>query len=531
MRLNRILVPAILLATGAVAYAGDTLEEYTEKCEQATGVKILKEFDCDAGTEVPDTHATSTPPKWGPGTEKCDRPNHLNKECDPGSRFQILPTSTDQAFAVAHCRKRGHTTGDGKYKDIAIIQHNKTNGATCFYQALGENLDGKKVQPPSKGVAAWSWKTPAETAAIKCGGCHDNGPIIRSPYLSQVTGTDGKRLLPGALEPYTFNSSGDPYSFVGSDFSSWKAFTVEVKGNECTLCHRMGVNNVFDGMGTARDFGIRATAKDQGLSDKNLLSTDSPMWMVPNDGNHTAPPNGPLMDQYSQAHADSAKAIKTCADQFIKDGPPRQTPSTDCTITQFTGSKMAAVRWQGDTAYFFKVGQYVQYDTKGNTDVVPTYPASLKGKGLWASGIDAAVLWGTGKAYLFKGKNYFRYDLKKDSLDAGYPKPISPSWPGVWEDGVDAAVPWSNGKIYFFKGDQYIRYDVAADKADSGYPKPIKGNWPGLWADGIDTGIQWNDKKAYFFKGNQYVRYDVTSEKVDPGYPKLIKGNWKGLDW
>ena len=81
----------------------------------------------------------------------------------------------------------------GHYGDIAVIQHNRNNGATCFYQALG-NLDGN-VKAPSKGTSAWPWLTPAGTASIGCAGCHDNGPLIRSPYLTQITGPNA---LPGA---------------------------------------------------------------------------------------------------------------------------------------------------------------------------------------------------------------------------------------------------------------------------------------------------------------------------------------------
>jgi hypothetical protein len=532
MRHHRFLLFWIVMAASSSAYAADTLEEFAKQCDEAIGVTV-PDFSCDKGTEVPDTHPTSTPAKYGPGVEKCDRPNHLNKECDPGSRFQVL-SSDANSYVVAHCRKQGHAPLDGKYSDIAVIQHNVNNGATCFYQALQEDapggLDGKNVKAPSKGGAAWPWKTPAKSAGIGCGACHDNGPIVRSPYLSQVKGADGKLLLPGAKEPFTFNNSGEPYYFVGSDFASWKAFKVEVKNNECTNCHRMGVNNVpihgsLGANGTSKDFGLRATAKDQGLTDKNSLSADSPMWMVPDD------PDGSGLDKFSQAHADSAKAIKDCADKF-KAGSPL--PNTDaCRITQFAGRwKLSAVRWQGAAAYFFKGDRYSVFDAKAdNTKTGDPKSITTDWSGLWEGGLDAAILWGNGKAYVFKGDQYVRLDAKTRKIDTGYPAPIARSWPGVWVDGVDAAVPWNNGKVYFFKGDQYIQYDVKADKSDTGYPKPIKDGWPGVWQDGIDAAIQWNDEIAYFFRGDQYIKYNVKANKIEPGYPIPVKGHWPGAKW
>jgi hypothetical protein len=148
-----ILAWVFMIAVPSV-YAGDTLKEYALKCDEAIGLSV-EEFSCDSGTEVPDTHPSSTPAKYGAG-ETCDRPNHLNKECDPGSRFQVLK-QTAEGFVVAHCRKRGQAHKNGKYKDIAVIQHSLKNGSTCFYQALGEDLDGlglRLLKRPRLVVAA-----------------------------------------------------------------------------------------------------------------------------------------------------------------------------------------------------------------------------------------------------------------------------------------------------------------------------------------------------------------------------------------
>lgn len=297
----------------ASAYGGDTLEGYAQKCDEAIGVTV-PDFNCDSGTLVPTTHFANG---------KCDRPNVLNSTCDPGSRFQVLANNAD-AYVVAHCRKKGHEEFDGLYSDIAVIQHNRKNGATCFYQSpapqrLG-NLDGR-VKAPSKGTSAWPWHTPAETAEIGCAGCHDNGPLIRSPYLTQITGPN---KLPGAGDSL-FNRN-EPYFFVGEDFASWKAYKVEVAGNTCNGCHRMGVNNVLSGMGTALDLGIRATAQQQ--TAKNPHSHDSPIWMLP----------GQIF--YSQVIADAAQAIKNCALLLNESSLPN---SPSCKITPYASKYTGGV--------------------------------------------------------------------------------------------------------------------------------------------------------------------------------------------
>lgn len=294
--------------TTGVVYATDALGIYAEACDHAIGVTV-PDFNSDdvLATEVPTTHFADN---------LCDRPNVLNGRCDPGSRFRVLINNAN-AYVVAHSRKKGNPAG--QYGDIAVIQHNKVNGATCFYQgALGSNRSGD-VKAPSKGVGNPAfWMTPSEIASssFPCVRCHDNGPIIRSPYLTQITGPN---KLPGAGD-FSFNSN-QPYSFVGSDFASWKAYKVEVGGNLCNSCHRLGVNNVSSD-GTARVLGIVATANSQ--KSKNKHSDKSPIWMLPKQ------------DEFVEATANAALAIKQCADQFHEGSP---LPNSDiCRITLFAAA-------------------------------------------------------------------------------------------------------------------------------------------------------------------------------------------------
>ncbi len=192
-----LLVPAAFVPRTAAA--SDTLKEYDDKCTKAIG-EAVPTFDCNSGTLVPTTNASGG---------SCDRPNVLNGECDPGSYFKVIKNSEKVAI-VAMCRKKGNDATQELYGDIAVIQHNKETGATCFYQAPPDRpnppLSGH-VLAPSGIDGKWRWLEPAATAAIGCGECHDNGPILRTPYLSQITGKDA---LPTGLNAYKAF-----YKFVG----------------------------------------------------------------------------------------------------------------------------------------------------------------------------------------------------------------------------------------------------------------------------------------------------------------------------
>jgi hypothetical protein len=292
---------------------------------------------CHPGTDVPVNHPISVTPSTcgdaGKTSGTCDEPNRLNKECDPGSHFKVLLRS-DDAYIVGHCRKQGCPSG--AYGDIAVIQYNRKNGATCFYQALASPLPGH-VQAPSKGASVWPWLTPRTTARIGCAACHDNGPFIRSPYLNQIKGSTEPNVLPGS-DDTSFNNDPLPYAFVGQDFASWKAFKVEIKGKKCTTCHRLGVSNVlFNGHpdGTALDFAERATSvleisdvdsRDAHKTKTNPISMFSPIWM-------------PFPGQFSfdQTDANAAKAIHDCALRF------HELPNSDsCRITLFAQAYVPA---------------------------------------------------------------------------------------------------------------------------------------------------------------------------------------------
>jgi hypothetical protein len=98
---------------------------------------------------------------------------------------------------------------------------------------------------------------------------------------------------------------------------------VEIEGNLCITCHRLGVSNLSDDAGTALAFGLLATARSGNEPSKNPHSEDSPIWMTPG------------MVYFSRANAQSARAISRCARRKNELPLPA---SAQCRITQLTAS-------------------------------------------------------------------------------------------------------------------------------------------------------------------------------------------------
>jgi hypothetical protein len=292
--------------------SNETLLEYAAACTAATGLTIPS-FDCTKGTEVPGQ-------KLGPDC-KCDTPNVLNKACDPGSRFQVLPGGNADAVAVAHCRKMGLPENDAYFGDIAVIAYNKKNGATCFFQALDGHLKGDKVPSPNVAQSAegFAWLSPDEGARIGCTGCHDTGGFIRSPYLAQLD------MLPSTAEG--FNNKTTPVRYVGKAFADSFSWAIDApqpacpEGQDCprcNSCHRLAVNKFGSpDHGTAIWMAQFATAAEQ--PSKHAHSEQSPIWMRPGQI---------LYDMQAEAEATS---FHDCAEGFVNSGYTKAPPG--CTLT------------------------------------------------------------------------------------------------------------------------------------------------------------------------------------------------------
>ena len=154
----------------------------------------------------------------------------------------------------------------------------------------------------------------------------------------------------------------------------------------------------------------------------------------------------------------------------------------------FGANGIDAALYSGSKCYFFSGKEYIRV-TRGVTGpgtIDPGYPRPISPNWGWgtfgANGIDAA-LYSNSKCYFFSGKEYIRVtrgETGPGTVDAGYPRPISVwGWGSFGANGIDAAL-YSGSRCYFFSGDQYIRVtraDEGAGTVDAGYPKPISPNW------------------------------------------------------
>lgn len=299
----------------------DTLEAYAQKCNEATGI-TLPSFRCEDGSTIPNQGST---PAYEGGT--CDRPNVLNGQCDPGSRFQVLPGASADAVAVAHCRKDGNPVEGTQYGDIAIIQYNRVNGAVCFFQALSEragegelegiDVDGGKEIPAPGGPAPWRWLSPKATQGIGCTGCHDSGALVRSPYLTQqLVAAPGK---PRFALPSQASAIGGSVAlrYVGLDYRDDRSWSIELEGGSpCTTCHRLSVNETGRGAkfgcsvsGTATTLARKFTAQEQPSRLREM-----PPWMPPGAG------------AFSSSTASLAKRYEDCAVGFLASNPHTAPP-------------------------------------------------------------------------------------------------------------------------------------------------------------------------------------------------------------
>jgi hypothetical protein len=166
----------------------------------------------------------------------CDKPVQLGlgggSQCVPFSRLLALDTGKPNVTTIAICRKYFASSGsnDPRFDDIAMIQHNKATGRTCFFQSkLEANLDGRSVPSPSDNTAQANqyWLDSQSVSNIQCTSCHAADPFIWSSFVAQKADL----------------AKWDPTGKYDSNFAGMfggfsKVF--QPSGNGCAVCHRFG---------------------------------------------------------------------------------------------------------------------------------------------------------------------------------------------------------------------------------------------------------------------------------------------------
>ncbi|XP_038055508.1 matrix metalloproteinase-18-like [Patiria miniata] len=130
------------------------------------------------------------------------------------------------------------------------------------------------------------------------------------------------------------------------------------------------------------------------------------------------------------------------------------------------------------------------------------------------------------KLYMFKGPSYYVYE---GLMQESGPLPITDLDPSLPSD-IDAVVSWATtSKTYFFKNDQVWRFDEANQTVDSGWPNPISQVWVGL---PNDVTAAWHDEEqflTYFMIGSDYYRYDDLYAEVEVDlYPRNFISDYFG---
>lgn len=172
---------------------------------------------------------------------------------------------------------------------------------------------------------------------------------------------------------------------------------------------------------------------------------------------------------------------------FIESGPRKM--DEDWAIPNEDASNVIGVaEWYNGMQYFFlRNGNYIAYDVKAKRSgySVPITNDEWPGLEPYRTAINAVLNWNNGKVFFFLNNGtYLRVDIQSKSVDPGYPADIGHSWPGLenYKTQIASAINWNNGKIYFFLTDgRYLRYDTLRDTVETGYPTPMTpNNWPGL---------------------------------------------------
>ncbi len=232
-----ILTVAILHGPASFAAPPPARADYADQCAEQMGV--IPPFNCLDGDllEITVNGVSQTKPV---ADGKCDNPVQLGmsgNQCVPFSRLHNLNTGKPSVTTLAICRKYIASNGprDPFFDDIAVIQHDRTTGRTCFFQSpLRKKLDGQTVPSPSeRSVAAstyWMENENRGPGGIACTGCHSADPFIWSPYVAQ------KANLP------TWNPLGEFDSNFANLFGA-PATLIQPEKNACVSCHRFGVSS------------------------------------------------------------------------------------------------------------------------------------------------------------------------------------------------------------------------------------------------------------------------------------------------
>ena len=385
---------------------------YGKVCAQKLG--RIPAFDCvKEGQIIPITKdGVEVPFGQHRRGGKCDKPVYLglgdDGQCVPYARLGRLPslmpdgTENTDVDTVFICRR--YKIGDkdpasdrivprkpetGLHEDVAIVQHNRKTGETCWYQALSvfqendRSLPTWRVPPPYEDdlpqeivdknatisdpkqramKAKDFWIHPNDSVRFKCITCHDSDPFMYSPYVAQVkvsnTPEGVKQYVlpcdpakPGQISKNTCAKQDGKglYSNVSKLHSppEWpKLYAISPKSSdpavkECVSCHRIGSLNTcrswsrdsigLPGLGSTSLNAKSTTAKKFPLNHWMPLEPGMPATAA--GSNHSITSLVAWEAQYKKA----ADAIANCCTEW-NGGTPTAAFNASCTAELTTST-------------------------------------------------------------------------------------------------------------------------------------------------------------------------------------------------
>ncbi len=226
----------IMLALASPAAAQQSFADYAARC--AAQIAEIPPINCGDGVLIPITVNGQTPAEYTRDMT-CDRPGLLpngegsDGQCVPGSRVLDLSTETMQITAMCRQKNIRSPIDALVFNEVDVVAHNPATGATCWFQAEapeGASINGALVPSPNAPGAADFWNPVEDVLKADCGGCHDNDPIMYSPFIGQVW--DHIATDPLGLYFQVAPEMG---------FARWPTMALRPRDNACLGCHRIGI--------------------------------------------------------------------------------------------------------------------------------------------------------------------------------------------------------------------------------------------------------------------------------------------------
>lgn len=393
---------------------------YGKICAEKLGK--IPAFDCvKDGQIIPITlDGVETPFGARTPTMACDKPIYLGLgdqgQCVPYARLGRLPSlmpdgnPNPDVDTVFICRRYKITDKVGTrdvprkanvklHEDVAIIQHSRKTGETCWYQGLSgfqagnKSLPTGRVPPPYEDElpeavkianrtlpaklramrAKDFWIQPNDSRGFNCVKCHDSDPFMLSPYSAQVkfTTPEGVKDYVLPCDPFTpkqlqregiTNTCAKKdgkglYSQVSKLHSppNWPNLVAiapkDPATSKCVSCHRIGAINTCkswmpDSVGLPG--GLSSASANQKSASAKRYPLNHWMPLLPGMPATAEGPSHSIADlvSWERDYKKSADAIAKCCTEYNPNAAATAQSaafSSSCTVEQISSTPPATV--------------------------------------------------------------------------------------------------------------------------------------------------------------------------------------------